>query len=293
MDTDSKDLQFEINRIIDKTAKVLDFLENYLQSTNDNEQSKEHENFIYIFIKVRFNLDSILMLMQNLVQDNRFKVSLNVLYRSIIDDLININYLLCFVVVEDHNQQSLDNELSIMHKEFLMSTEELLFAEKDFQNTFNLSGRTSIENSDYYESAINDLYVNNILITEDIIKRKWKKNSEIRRTTNTEITLLFPEKLKKQSTFISEGAKLAFIKARNFKSADLLKLTYKYLSQYQHYSPIAHKFLLEEITYDISCYKNTLVLILQTVGTSNQVLKVNDNLKAEKELFELVEYLAN
>ena len=50
------------------------------------DQPKHHEVFLKLFEKIRINLESALVLLPRLKEDYRSKTSVNLLYRSIIDD---------------------------------------------------------------------------------------------------------------------------------------------------------------------------------------------------------------
>ncbi|RYE37022.1 MAG: hypothetical protein EOP42_01170 [Sphingobacteriaceae bacterium] len=99
----------------------LDFLIDYLVASNGQQQLKHCECFLQLLAKIRFNLEGVNKVLPLLYDDYRFKTSVNVIYRTIIDDIINSYYLFGTVNLADNEQLALTNELNILHKEFLIS----------------------------------------------------------------------------------------------------------------------------------------------------------------------------
>lgn len=229
---------------------VLEFMREYLVASNDQIQPKHCGAFLQLLAKIRFNLESANLLIPQLLRDYRFKTSINILYRTIIDDIINSYYLYGMVAMADPEQEALGNELNILHKEYILGTTEGANADKKFQN-FVDELRQEIPSPD---EDVDALYknANPELLDAD---GNWKKNKEIRATTHE----FFIEKLNQQGNgFIPEKKKLEFIEARGIVTHDNIRALFKYFSQYQHFSPKAHDLLLHHIEGDVIFYQRTL-----------------------------------
>ncbi|WP_028298601.1 hypothetical protein [Olivibacter sitiensis] len=223
-------------------------------------------------VKIRFNLEAANDLLPKIKEDHRFKAGTNVLYRAIVDDLINAFYLLCLVQKDDAEQISLGNELNILHKEFLESATEGIEAENThLADLYNDESKIT-ELSEFREAIIEE--------NPEIFDNGARKNNKSIRETSLPI---FQELLKgtNGSGFINEKKKLEIIKTRGPNINLELTAIYKYLSQYQHYSPKAYEMMLTDAVYDVHVYNRTLafVLVLIEVYFSFIVVADPDGLK--------------
>ncbi len=230
---------------------VLEFLIKYLVASNYQQQLSHCDSFLQLLAKMRFNLESANLLLPAMNDDYRFKTSINLLYRAIIDDVINSYYLFCTVALADLEQHALNNELSIFHKEFILSTIKGINADREFEKFIdtikNVQSTADIDVEEEFKTA------NPELLNTD---RKWKKNKDIRASTHPDFLPLFNQGT--SNTFISESKKLEFIKVRGVTTHHNLEAIFKYLSQYQHFSPKAHDLLNAHIEIDIEMYQRTL-----------------------------------
>lgn len=151
-DATVRKLNNEIEILIAKQLKVLDFIKKFLLSTNGKIQKSNCYCFLDLAVKTRFNLEIINESLKKLLVDYRFKTSINILYRSIIDDLINASYLAIFLLKDDSEQISLGNELKILHKEFLQSARDTLEAETNFTSFLqDKDDGSEVDMEEYFE----------------------------------------------------------------------------------------------------------------------------------------------
>lgn len=263
--------QKKISKIIDIQEKLLDYLINYLELTNEVEQLEHCDSFIHLIGKIRFNIESINTLMSFFLKsDYRFKVSINVLYRCIVDDLINIRYLVSFVHFGEDDKKSLNNELDIMHKEHLLSMIKGIQAELEFHKYVS-----TLQNTLFNEhlTAIDDIKQSNAYLLDEL--NNWRSNSDIRSTTNQDFLDLL-EKDGTRTGFITENKKLKFIEKRKFSSVSELTFLFKYYSQYHHFSPKSNEYINSDIEHDLFFYFITIGEIIITLNLIMNVLKFTD-----------------
>jgi len=257
---------------------VVDYMVKYLVSCNGQTQLASCGSFIHLFAKIRFNLDAANQLLPLLYRDARFKTSVNLLYRTIVDDIINAYYLFCTVAMADPDQQALTNELAIFHKEFILSTIVGINADREFEKMIDelkeVESTPDIDVEQAFKTANPELF------NQD---GTWKKNTEIRATTSPYFINLFNQSNGSAKSFITESKKIEFIKARGITTHNNLEAMFKYLSQFQHYSPKAHDLLNSTIDFDVEIYQRCLGEIVMLLDQLFQVLSLQDKegLKAE------------
>lgn len=271
----------KISKLRHNHFEILEFLKKFLISANGEEQIIGCESLLQLIAKVRFNLESINILFPLLYNDSRYKISINVLYRVIVDDIINVCYLFGLINKADDKQNALNNELSIFHKEYLKSTIKALEASNDFENYLKSARNEKIEDLGNIEELIKK--ENPHLFNEN---GKWRTNSQIRKTTHIELIKLLNQG---DSSFISESKKLEFIRKRNFQTVDVLTALFKYYSQYQHYSPKAYELMNAPTDYDIGTYQRTVSEIIMVLKHLFQCLNLKNKVALESECDLLIE----
>jgi hypothetical protein len=278
----NKDLDF----IHDIQSRILDFAIKVLTSVQDVEQNKNFECFIGLLGKVRTNIESINSLFHLLRKDVKFKISINLLYRCIVDDIINFVYLLLFIDTNDINQISLGNELNVFHKEFLVSIMDATKAKLIHDNEFSIL--TVKESEDAGESILYVIKNNPELIKEN---GKGAANAEIRKGTNH----YFLEKLKKingsNNLFLTEATKLSYIESSNFEHYNQLKYLFKYFSQFQHYTPESINLIHKNMDTDIYNYVNTVEEVLYVIQVSLTILNFENKEYIQNQFDELTKYI--
>lgn len=258
----------EVDRLIHKQNHLLDFLREFLVATNGVDQLRNCYCFVELAVKVRLNMEAANDLLAKLKEDYRFKTSVNLIYRSIIDDLISMFYLSGFVLKDDAMQVSLANELSILHKEFLSGSTKGIDADNaHLAYIHEMLNEPPPKIGDFRQEIIAEnpeLFENGLM----------KNNKKLRETSHP----VFKELLKDTNGagFITEAKKLDFIAQREPNLAQALTGLFKYLSQYQHYSPKMHEFVLSDADLDIQTYKKCLVQVLHMVDVLLQFIVLND-----------------
>lgn len=274
----NQDLNGKLDGLLLWQNHVLEFVKKYLVASNEQVQLTNCNSFLQLLAKIRFNLEAVNELLPFLYRDYRFKTSINVLYRAIIDDVINSYYLFCTVALADPDQHALTNELTIFHKEFVLSSIKGINSEREFEKFVDdlkeIEPTPDIDVENEFKNANPDLFTS---------KGTWKKNNEIRSTTSPYFTNLYNQGGGNTNGFISEAKKIEFIKARGVVTHDNLTALFKYLSQYQHFSPKAHQLLNSHIEYDIAMYQRCLGEVVMLLDQLLQVVELNDKsgIKAE------------
>jgi|GEM_PF-1451744 len=280
-------LEKEIDLTIVLQQKTVKVLIDILLACNGNLQSKHHDVFINMLAKIRLNLGSCIQIMPTLRDDYRFKVSTNLLYRAIIDDLINLYYLHGFILTNDKEQDSLNNELSMLHKEFLRSSEEIINSEAGFKkyvyDNFNNSGEKPTFDT---SRAIAELRKANPEVY-DIKQNRWKNGLEVRATSHP----IFINRFPKEKAFISESQKIDFIRSGGFQRHHALSYLFKYFSQYQHFSPKMHIVMLMDNDYDLTCYQVTLMELTCSMSILLRILNVENKDFLNAEVNKLIELI--
>jgi hypothetical protein len=259
MTYNEKHFSTELNQRLNKKLQdlqlwqnhTLEFLIEFLMASNDQSQLTHCEAFLHLLAKIRFNLESAGTLLPMMSGDYRFKTSVNLLYRSIIDDIINGYYLFGVVNTADAQQIALANELNILHKEYIQSMIKGVKADFEFEKFVDELNEKKVAIPPDVEKDFKD--ANPELVDNT---GAWKKNADIRTTSN----IFFINMLNqgKNNSFISETKKLEFIKARGVPTYHNIEALFKYLSQYQHYSPKMHDFLNSHIEFDLAIYQRCL-----------------------------------
>lgn len=266
-----------IDMVEDCEQMVLDVLKTFLVSTRNYEQKENFTPFIHLAIKMRFNLDAAHQLLPSLRSDYRFKTSINLLYRACLDDTVNLYYLLGFVMVDNatktasEKQPFLGYELDILHRDFMKSVVTIIESEVETAQYYaELNGGT-YSLPDHDKNWKQDLIDANQDIYNETTQA-WKNNKEIRGAEPNNFTDKYPSGNGK----IAETGKMEFIKNRGYQRHSTLTQLFKYFSQYQHFSPKMHQFLLTTPENDLRYYHMMLVEILCVVFECNQILVTDD-----------------
>lgn len=275
-------LNKKIDMIMKSEVIVLKSMKSFLMATNGHEQIGNFESFIQLIVKMRFNIESAHTLMPLLKVDYRFKTSINVLYRSSIDDIINIYYLLKFVIMENSGtaisyvQTSLGNELDILHRDFLKSISKVVEAEIEAEKYLE-EINDSNDNTEPRPFTWKKEMIESNLHLFNQQKNDWKNNKEIRIASHG----IFKDKYPSGNSFISESAKIDFIISGGFERGFILTKLFKYFSQFQHFSPKMHQFLLSNAENDLEYYHKQLIEILCVLIECNQIITTDQKLVIE------------
>jgi len=275
-----KDLNQHLNNRLQSLTvwqnHTLDFLIRYLLASNEKEQLPHCNAFLHILVKIRFNLESVGFLLPLMFDDYRYKTSVNLIYRSLVDDIINSYYLFCTIVLDDPDQHALDNELSILHKEYVLSVIKGIKADFEFEKFVDelkdAPHGHEINVEEEFKQANPDLVG---------IDGNWKKNQEIRATTHPILSKELNQG--KSNIFISESKKLEFIRKRGVQTHHNIEALFKYLSQYQHFSPKAHDLLNSHIEFDINVYQRCLGELLMLLDQLMQFLELHQKAELKEE----------
>lgn len=278
----SQELNLQLSHKLDSLIvwqnHALDFQIKYLVAVNGQTQLTNCSAFIQLLAKTRFNLDAANNLLRLLYDDYRFKTSVNVIYRAIVDDIINSYYLFGTVALADPEQHALGNELTIFHKEFILSSIKGINSEREFEKYIDelneVESSPDIDVEDEFKRANADLFT---------AAGAWKKNSEIRANTSPYFIDLFNQTDGNGKGFISEAKKLEFIKARGVVTHSNIAAMFKYLSQFQHFSPKSHELLNSHIEYDIVIYQRCLGELVMLLDQLFQVLELQDKAELQSE----------
>ncbi|HCN83625.1 MAG TPA: hypothetical protein DIT07_08395, partial [Sphingobacteriaceae bacterium] len=243
------DIYESINADIDRfdatQKEVLDLLIEMLLSVDPNlQKSSEVLTLHHLLAKVRFNLEAAHHLIQWLKEDYRFKTSVNLLYRAILGDMISSIYLMSWFDHTQDEQPYMNAELDIMHKDFLVKITKLIEAEKQYKN-YGQDGENYMTE---FIDANPTLY--------DFQNSKWMSASQIRAKTDGKF------KIDPGLNTLTETGKIEHIHASNLVHGHQVSVAFTYLSQFQHFTPKMHDFLLNDASGEIEYYEITLSLVL-------------------------------
>lgn len=202
---------------------VLESVITFLKSTKSYEQAENFASFIHLIIKIRFNLEAAHRLLPLLQEDYRFKTSINLLYRSCLDDTINTYYLLGYVLTENATkkisavQTSLGNELDILHREFLKSACVIIESETESAKYY-----CELNGQEYVPQAGNETWKQELIDANSHLyntdKNTWKNNKDIRLTSHPIFEQQFPDGNGK----VPDSSKIKFIKKKGFERTSQL-----------------------------------------------------------------------
>lgn len=274
----NKLLRKKLDSLLHWQDHSLEYLIKYLLASNGKEQLRHCECFLQLLAKIRFNIEAANVLLPMLYDDYRFKTSVNVVYRTIIDDIINSYYLFGTINLADNQQQALNNELNILHKEFLISSVAGIDSDREFEKF--VDKLKEIDSGPDIDVKAEFRIANPELFNE---RGDWKKNSEIRFTTLPYFLTLFNQSNNNPKAFISESKKLEFIKSIGVTTCHNISAIFKYLSQYQHFSPKVHDLLNSHIEYDVSIYQRCLGEVVMLLDQLSQFLILDNKEELKKE----------
>jgi hypothetical protein len=248
---------------------MIDFL---LSSNRVEQKSEEYLSLFHLIAKIRFNLDAIQLLLPSLLEDYRFKTSMNLLYRGVVSDLINTLYLVSWCDGSTEKQPLLSAELDILQIDFLNAVLKIVSAEGLIQQIVR-------DPTDNWEQEIIDANID----LYDEVRGSWKNATQIRKRTGHKYDI--DPNLARPT----ETAKISHIGRFQLANANHLESSFRYLSQYQHFSPRMHDFLLSDPNYDIEVYKVVLSILIDTLTLVSYVVNYNNKEEFEATHSKLIE----
>ncbi|QIL42372.1 hypothetical protein G7074_25795 [Pedobacter sp. HDW13] len=259
----------EITGLIKDQNLILDFLKEYLLATNGQIQRTNADCFIQLATKIRLNLEAVNDLLPKLYGDYRFKTGVNLIYRSVVDDVLNFFYLATFLLNNDADQVSLGNELIILHKEFLLSAIKGIDAQighdKFIHEMLGMEPPAEEEFLEELMSANPEIYSNG----------KVKTSLEIRSSSHEDFRNALQDV---KGPFMSESRKIKHLEQFGHGPVGLaLEELFKYFSQYQHYSPKTHEFILTSIDLDLAMYRKCIFQVLHFLDAALKIIIVENN----------------
>ncbi len=272
-----KGLNPRLDSVIENEKELLRLLKRILLSAHNQIQKEGFNSLLHLIAKIRLNIEAVNLITPLLKEDYRFKTSINLIYRSLVDDNINLLYLLGFVFPNIEKQISLKNELSILHRDFVESFEVILNA----QAKINKLSNTYLKENIFEEIDESFSRSELIKIHPEIFnmnKQKWKTNHEIRETSSPHFSAFYKIQ---NSKIISASKKIDFIRSSSYPNCDILTSLNKYFTQYFHFSPQMHDIILNDIDFDLKCYWLTNIELLTTLGIANKVLSLDNDFETE------------
>jgi glutaredoxin-related protein len=279
------EMEDELDKLMRNQQDIKAFLSDFMDGTRSQEIPSDYMTFLHLLFKIYFNLDAVAALLPAIRTDVRQKTSINLLFRSVVDDIINLYYLLGTVSRGSGRRISLENELHVLHKEFLMSCEEIIRAEAKIQEYGYRYQQLEVTESPDVEVALLEMRRQNPEVYDDG-KKEYRKNKAIRANSLASLKPLF--EMTDYAMFLSEKQKVRFIGARGFSRSEMFTYLFKYFSQYQHYSPKAHQFHLSDALLDLKCYRWALMEVLNSIGEINRILSLNNAQEMEGKLNERI-----
>ncbi len=242
-----KKINVEIDRFDATQKEVLELLIDLLPTVEASKQkSSELMTLHHILAKARFNLEAAHKMIPNLKGDYRFKTSLNLLYRAILSDMIGSLYLISWHDVRYQEQLAMQRELDILHVFYLKKIRKLIEDEKHYKEY-------SPEDLNYEEA----FKAANPHLT-DLQTGKWLTEKQIRSQAKARIS-------DQNFNVTTESDRIHYLGELGLIDGPRTSVAFIYLSQYQHFTPMMHEFLLGSAEGDIEYYETTLSLLLLNI----------------------------
>lgn len=196
--------------------------------------------------RTQINREALILLLENYKLKRSAILPIGLLIRSILSDFITFCYLSSFSDKNDVDEISIQNELKLLERDYLMAMIEVGEIEGNIHQ-YNKNIPTKFKNREAYELALNDvkeLYKH--LYKGENPQNDLKEPKELRATSFTEF-FDSKEEFEKPHNFITEKYKWKRMIKRGFSKYVIVFTAFKFFSQFQHYSPDS-AILTREIT---------------------------------------------
>jgi hypothetical protein len=222
--------------------------------------------FLDILTRINFNLYGLIPLFREFKTNPDMRVSINLLFRGCLVDVLTGMYLAYFAI----DEESLKNELIVLDLDYAGFSKYI------------------IENEEYILKTKTDEEIEQLKIIKikDFVKRhpelfinekdwKCKTPSEIRKTSKRDLFFIdnhFNNKINEplKDKLFSELSSL-----KPYRTAYIL---YRYYSQYQHYTFGCRDTLQLPIEYDLHKYYLSFIMINESVQDFCKLLEIEDEL---------------
>lgn len=187
--------------------------------------------------------------------------------RGMVSDIINYRYLL--QVNEVAGQDVFENEVRVLDLSFVKAYQSFIESEKKLGGADAEMGKIINEK---FKEGFKEFFNG-----DDLIKEKELRTDEMMKPIRDyikEAGLVNPN-------ISQESGKLEFIKDKNIEQ---LKITYKYLSQLQHFSSQAHHFYKTENYQNFNPHFSLLVIFVTIKALVPIIKNVAEDIDAIKEL---------
>ena len=194
-------------------------------------------------LRFSVNIQSLILLFPSFKDDRTFKLPIVLIFRSIISDYLNIQYLLTFYDPSDTNNTAIKNEIVIFDRDFVKFQYDFLFEEL---NAMKKDGIEPWQFDDKVTERLNRFYFDN----QDFY-HQGKQGFELKpinwfRTTTTS-SFFVDEKERKSA--ITDRNKYERLKTQGKDIIGIQAfLPYKYFSQFQHPSSNMDQLLMSDPT---------------------------------------------
>ena len=220
-----------------------------------------------ILLRYSINLKALIPLFTSFKSDNTIKLPIFLIFRSILEDYLTVQYLLTFIDAEDEKNSAVMNEIAVIDRDFIKFQEDFL---KEELNQFKIDGippwnsESKVkERSEQFYSSNPDFYL------KESAGYKLKSVYSFRKSTPKKF---FRDEAEKKKS-LTERYKYDRLKSLSlFHFAIQAYLPYKYFSQFQHPSSNMDRMIMS----DPSLVDNRFILMTleNVLVATNQVLSV-------------------
>lgn len=202
-----------------------------------------------------------------MVEKNPMKfLSYGLVLRGMVSDLINYHYLR--QVYEIAGKDILENEVKVLDLDFVEAYKSFLESEKKMAGA---DAATAKAMEDKFKETFKDFYN-----ADQLIKKNDLRTDEMMKPLKDFVAA---QKLDNNINFGTEAGKLKFILDNNIEQ---LKITYKYLSQLQHFSTTAYLFYKMKEYQEFNPYFSLLIIFI----TIKALVPISKDLAPDDEVVE-------
>jgi hypothetical protein len=196
--------------------------------------------------RTRINNEALIPLLEIYKTDSSLLQPIGLVIRSMLSDFLTSCYLMTFHDPKDSTEESLTNELYVFDRDFLRSMLETMELEKIIHE-LNPAFKPIFKDDDEYKakvSTIKKIYPH--VYKKSDPELRLKKIEEIRDTSDKKYFSSKEEFATVGGGFMSEKYKFERIKSRGFAKYSTAFISFKYFSQFQHYSKKAMDMLEDD-----------------------------------------------
>lgn len=197
--------------------------------------------------RTRINNEALIPMLTLYKDNTSLLLPIGLILRSILSDFLTSSYLITFHDAGDAQEQALRNELNILDRDFLRSMLKSMELEKSIHELNPDIAAMFADDAAYQAKKTSIQSKFPYLFKQENISLRLLDVKELRATSDKDKFFSTPQEFATVgSGFMSEEYKFDRIKQRGFAKYSTAFISFKYFSQFQHYSKLGFKILDEE-----------------------------------------------